>query len=431
MLIIGMNMKRLFVLILVVCVSFSGVMAQATKKRSKKKVKTTQVTKPLELSLPPRSADCFFAVNLPLDSAFGPTEPLQGFGYVNEIHKDAQTKNVFDGEHNSVWYKIDCPYAGKLIIDVTPKSEVDDYDMLVYKFTDKYFCNRVEKNRVKPIRSILSANNSDTKGKIGLSLTATAANLTKESTISYGRYINVEQGDSYIVVLDNLQDGGLGHTIRAEIYTEHTPLYIEVYDSINKVRTTANIKVYDNTTDALVVDLEDAGRTKLKLLPDHNYNINITKPGYFNYRNTTSYANRTGTKDSVLTVRLAEIKIGSVLKINGELYFEEDENDSIAVMKESYEILDEVAKTLNEYSHMNVEIIGRIATDGLNLTSDTENSRKRGQAIKNYLITKGVSEERMVVRGSTKKELLKQIEEQNKKNTQIFPACEIKIKSLK
>ena len=426
-----MNMKRLFVLILVVCVSFSGVMAQATKKRSKKKVKTTQVTKPLELSLPPRSADCFFAVNLPLDSAFGPTEPLQGFGYVNEIHKDAQTKNVFDGEHNSVWYKIDCPYAGKLIIDVTPKSEVDDYDMLVYKFTDKYFCNRVEKNRVKPIRSILSANNSDTKGKIGLSLTATAANLTKESTVSYGRYINVEQGDSYIVVLDNLQDGGLGHTIRAEIYTEHTPLYIEVYDSINKVRTTANIKVYDNTTDALVVDLEDAGRTKLKLLPDHNYNINITKPGYFNYRNTTSYANRAGTKDSVLTVRLAEIKIGSVLKINGELYFEEDENDSIAVMKESYEILDEVAKTLNEYSHMNVEIIGRIATDGLNLTSDTENSRKRGQAIKNYLITKGVSEERMVVRGSTKKELLKQIEEQNKKNTQIFPACEIKIKSLK
>jgi len=424
-------MKRFLVLILVICVSFSALIAQGTRKKTNKKVKTTTIEKPLELPLPPRSADCFFAINLPLDSAFGPTEPLQGFGYVNEIRRDAQTKNVFDGEHNSVWYKIDCPYSGKLIIDVTPKSEVDDYDMLVYKFTDKYFCNRVEKNRVKPIRSILSANNPDTKGKIGLSLTATAANLTKESTVGYGRYINVEQGESYIVVLDNLQDGGLGHTIRAEIYTEHTPLYIEVYDSINKVRTTANIKIYDNTTNNFVVDLEDAGRTKIKLLPEHNYNISITKPGYFNYRNTTSYASRVGTKDSVLTIRLAEIKIGSVLKLNGELYFEDDDNDSISVMKESYEILDEVAKTLNEYSHMQVEVIGRIPTDGLNLTSDTENSRKRAQAIKNYLTTKGVSEDRMTVRGSTKKELLKQIEDQNKKNTQIFPACEIKIKSLK
>ena len=415
-------------MILLVCVAFSGAMAQTAKKKKSKVKKPVVVEKPMELPLPARSSDCFFAVNLPLDSAFGPTEPLQGFGYVNEIHRDAQTKNVFDGEHNSVWYKIDCPYSGKLIIDVIPKSETDDYDMLVYKYTDKYFCNRVEKNRVKPVRSIMSALNPENKGKTGLSLTGISANLTKESNVSYGRYIDAQQGDSYIVVLDNLQDGGLGHTIRAEVYTEHTPLYLEIYDSLAKTRTTADIKVKDHETDALVFDLSDAGRTKLKLLPNKTYDINITKPGYFNYRNTVSYDSRVGKKDSVLSVRLTEIKIGSVLKLNGELYFEEDDNDSVFVMRESYHILDEAARTLNEYSHMQVEIIGRIATDGLNLTKDNENSRKRAQAIKNYLITKGVAEERMTVRGSSKKELLKQIEDQNKKNTTFFPACEIKIK---
>ena len=218
-------MKRILFLIFVLCISFSGVSAQTIKKKKSKPKQPAVVEKPYELPLPDRSSDCFFAVNLPLDSAFGPTEPLQGFGYVNEIRRDAQTKNVFDGEHNTVWYKIDCPYDGKLIIDITPKSETDDYDFLVYKYTDKYFCNRVEKNRVKPIRSIMSLSNSDKKGKTGLSLKGMMANITKESTEGYGRYIDAKQGDSYIIVLDNLTDGGLGHTIRAEDDTEHTPLY--------------------------------------------------------------------------------------------------------------------------------------------------------------------------------------------------------------
>ncbi len=424
-------MKRILFLIFVLCISFSGVSAQTIKKKKSKPKQPAVVEKPYELPLPDRSSDCFFAVNLPLDSAFGPTEPLQGFGYVNEIRRDAQTKNVFDGEHNTVWYKIDCPYDGKLIIDITPKSETDDYDFLVYKYTDKYFCNRVEKNRVKPIRSIMSLSNSDKKGKTGLSLKGMMANITKESTEGYGRYIDAKQGDSYIIVLDNLTDGGLGHTIRAEVYTEHTPLYLQIVDSIAKQRTTANVVVRDAQTDLEIINLTDVGSTKIKLLPQHTYNISITKPGYFNYKHTVSYEDRIGKKDSVLTARLTEIKVGSILKLNGELYFETDDNDSVSVMKESYTILDEVAKILNEYPHMKVEIIGRIQTDGLNLNSDNIESRKRASAIKNYLVMKNIQEERMFVRGSSKKELQKQLEDQNKKNVTIFPACEITIKSVR
>ena len=201
-------MKRVLFIILVVCFALSDIDAQTTKRKKKVVKKQPVIEKPAEIPLPPRSSDCFFAMNLILDSAFGPTEPLQGFGYVNEIHRDAQTANVFDGEHNSVWYKIDCPYSGKLILDITPKSQNDDYDLLVYKYTDKYFCNRVEKNRVKPIRSIMSAPNGNINGKTGLSLTGTVANIGKNSTEAYGRYIDVTEGESYIVVLDNLNDGG-------------------------------------------------------------------------------------------------------------------------------------------------------------------------------------------------------------------------------
>lgn len=422
-------MKRIIIILLSLIVVVGSLQAQTTKKKKKVK-KTPVIEKPAEIPLPPRSSDCFFAVNLILDSAFGPTEPLQGFGYVNEIHKDAQTKNVFDAEHNSVWYKISCPYSGKLIIDITPRSEIDDYDFLVYKYTDKYFCNRVEKNRVKPIRSIMSVPNIDKKGATGLSLQGTLANISKSSNEAYGRYIDVKEGDVYILVLDNLQDGGLGHTIKAEIYTQHAPLYVQVVDSLAKQRTTADIHVKESTQDKELLNLSNTGSTKIKLLPHCEYDILITKNGYFNYTYHASYDRIAGTKDTILTARLAPIKVGSSISISGDLYFDVDDNDSVILMKESYGAIDQIVKILKDYPRIKIEIVGRINTDGLSLKNDNINSKKRADAIKNYMVMQGIPQDNILTRGSTTKELNAQIAEQNKKKTTIFPKCEIKIKSL-
>lgn len=102
-------MKKYIVLLLVFCLLVPCAYAQ-TKKKKKKKTTQPVIEKPAEIELPQRAADCLFAVPLMLDSNFGPTEPLHGFGFVNDIKRDAQTKNVFEKEHNTVWYKIDCPY---------------------------------------------------------------------------------------------------------------------------------------------------------------------------------------------------------------------------------------------------------------------------------------------------------------------------------
>ncbi|MBQ9312247.1 MAG: OmpA family protein [Bacteroidales bacterium] len=423
-------MKRIITILLVLLLVAPCVSAQTVKKKKKKVKKQEVVEKPLEIALPPRSADCLFAMSLMLDSAFGPTEPLQGAGFVEDIKRDAQTKNVFEQEHNTVWYKIDCPYSGKLIIDIKPKSELDDYDFLVYKYTDKYFCNRVEKNRVKPIRSVMSSVNGTLKGATGLSLTGTSAFISKSSTDAYGKYIDVEQGESYIIVLDNLQDGGLGHTIKAEIYTQHHPLYINPIDSIAKQRTTANIRVKESGTDIEMLNVIDAGSTKIKLLPNKSYDIYVTKNGYFNYFRHISYDDATG-KDTILTVRLSEIKVGSNIPLKGDLYFEEKEDGTVAMLPESNVVLDDIVKTLLLYPNINVEIVGRITTDGLDLRKDNENSKKRAEAIKEYLVSEGVPESNITTRGSSNKELLKQIDNQNKLNSTIFPRCEIIIKSLR
>lgn len=423
-------MKRLFVILLIIGILVPGAYAQ-TKKKKKKKTKPIQIEKPVEIALPQRSADCLFAVNLMLDSAFGPTEPLNGFGFVNDIKRDAQTKNVFEREHNTVWYKINCPYDGKLVVDIKPKSELDDYDFLVYKYTDQYFCNRVEKNRIKPLRSVMSSPNASVKGATGLSLKGNLANIPKTSDVAYGRYIDVKMGESYIVVLDNLQDGGLGHTITAEIVTDYKPLYIQPIDSLSKQRTTANIRVKNISTETEIMNLTNVGNTKVKILPNKTYDIYITKNGYFNYQRRVSYTDLISPKDSILSVQLSEIKIGGNIPLNGTLSFDNAKDGTVKVLPDSYKVLDGIVEILTSYPNINVEIVGRIATDGLNLRLDNENSKKRADAIKDYLVEKGIPETNITTRGSSNKELLKQIDNQNKAKITFFPECEIRIKSLK
>lgn len=421
-------MKKIIAITLILLLSF-GLAAQ--NKSKKKKSKKPVPAAPIEVSLPDRCSDCFFPVTLQADVPFGPTEPLRGYGYVNEIKRDAQTKNVFEQEHNSIWYFLEIPYDGKLLIDIKPKSFSDDYDFIVYKYTDKYFCNRVEKNRVKPIRSVQSVVNTEIQGKTGLSLKSNTAHISKESSEAYGKYIDVKAGESYVIVVDNLNDGGLGHTITCEVWTNYSPLVINPIDSLLQQRTTATLHVKELETGRTVLDKQNAGSTRIKLLPDKTYEISLNKEGFFNYTRRISHAQAIG-KDTILSARLVQIKPGSPLPINGDLYFDNNEQGELFLMQESYKNLDEVVKILTQYPQINVNVIGRIMTEGLNVKKDNEVSKKRAEAIKKYLVSQGIAENRITTRGSSIKELEAQIKEQSKsRNKTINPPCEIRIAKKK
>lgn len=417
-------MKKIIILTLIVFLSL-GLSAQSKKK--KKRPQKPAPAAPVEVALPDRCSDCLFPVTLQVDVPYGPTEPLRGAGYVNEIHKDAQTKNVFEKEHNSIWYILEIPYNGKLLIDITPKGFSDDYDFIVYKYTDKYFCNRVERNRVKPIRSVLSVANIEKKGKTGLSLNGTTAHISKESDEGYGKYIDVVAGEKYVIVVDNLSDGGLGHTISCEVWTNYAPLVINPIDSLQQQRTTANLHVKEIETGRVVIDKQNAGSTKIKLLPEKTYEISLKKEGFFNYTRTIHHSQAIG-KDTILSARIVEIKTGSPLPLNGDLYFDNNESGQMYVMQESHKALDEVVKILKEYPQINVDIIGRVMTEGLDVRKDNQVSKERADAIKAYLLSQGIAETRMYARGSSIKELEEQIKQQSKmRNKNINPPCEIRI----
>ena len=426
-----MKKRFIFTIILIIAL-ISGVEAQQSKINKTNKGKKTAVKQaPSETPLPPRCADCFFAAPLQVDVPFGPTEPQRGYGFVSEIRRDAKVKNVFEEEHNSVWYILTIPYNGKLCIDVTPKAASDDYDLLVYKYTNKYFCNRIIGNKVLPVRSILSANNSEVAGRTGIGLKGTLTNIPKTSAVPYGMYIDAKEGEQYIIVVDNLSEGGLGHTINATVNTDYAPLTVLPVDSLNREKTTANLLVKDSETDNIIMEKQDVGAQRLKILPNKAYFISLKKEGYFNYLRAISHAQ--AVKDSILTARLVAIKVGSNLPIKGELYFDVDEQNTVTILPESYPALDDVVKTLQDYPRISVEVIGRITTEGYNIKKDAENSRLRAEAIKNYLIGRGIPESNIKARGSYLKELEKQLDAQKKVKGGglINPMCEIIITKTK
>ena len=125
--------------------------AKSGKKGGKKKsgtavAATPAPSQPQVVELPYNSNDCLFAIPLQLDKPFGPTTAPDGSGRIMEVVADKAHPNLFEREHNSVWYKVTIPYNGDLVIDIMQADVWDDYDFLVYKNTGTYFSNQVMLN---------------------------------------------------------------------------------------------------------------------------------------------------------------------------------------------------------------------------------------------------------------------------------------------
>ena len=166
-------------------------------------------------------------------------------------------------------------------------------------------------------------------------------------------------------------------------------------------------------------------------MPERTYEISLTKEGFFNYTRKISHAQAIG-KDTILSARLVQIKAGSPLPINGDLYFDNNESGELFLMQECYPALKDVVQALTQYPQINVNIIGRIMTEGLNVKKDNEVSKARAEAIKKYLVSQGIAESRITTRGSSIKELEAQIKEQSRsRNKTLNPPCEIRIANKK
>src|ERR1051326_8903947 len=121
---------------------------------------------------PPFNAgDCDKACPLLIEKLLwvGPLPSPKGAGTKMEVHTDDKNSLwYFEKEHNTAWFIITVKTEGDLCMDIIPSDYKDDYDFLLFKADDPDCCNLISQQKLKPIRSNRSHNDTLIKSKTGL-----------------------------------------------------------------------------------------------------------------------------------------------------------------------------------------------------------------------------------------------------------------------
>ena len=249
------------------------------------------------VALPANSNDCLFAIELQPDVPFGPTSAPQGAGRIQEIMRDKSNPNVFEFEHNSTWYKFTAPYSGNLEINITPNNEWDDYDFVVYKYTDVYFSNHLIQNKIKPLAAslttkdttgIAAATPKNSKGQVaakprsrrmttatmGMRADGKRLFLAPGDNEEFLRSLPVRKGETYYIVLDNKSAKGEGHTIKASIQVESFEPLVVFYDPTLKKNVDVDLLILEkkhrqppHRQKPLLPRRQNQVRARIQLLP--------------------------------------------------------------------------------------------------------------------------------------------------------------------
>ena len=460
-----MTMKRIIVAMLA-CALFvgAGFDAQAQNKKGTKgggKAKTTQTTgktkkkkaapepeKPAYVDLPYNCNDCLFAIPLEIDKPFGPTGAPMGGGRMQEVVADKQHPNLFEREHNSVWYKVKIPYNGYLEIDIAQQNVWDDYDFLVYKNTGSYFSNQVMLNKVMPVGINLAAVDSnglavatlaaqqakpkkaaaggtgnaatakkaaakaddtprfdapaEPKPTIGMHYDADAKMLTKKQFGSFIKSIPVHMGEEYYIVLDNTSDRGQGHSIKVSVHADAYEPLVLFYDRKAKRYVDVDLMILergDGGDRPIVQDKTYRGR-RIKFVPDFNYTLYAKKEGYFSiYRefNPRSLMSQ----DTLQIYYMERTERGSSFPIKN-IYFEDGE----ATIIPGYDtaLVDYVAMFLN-HPEVTFMVKGYVQSYGVDVEADMLLSLERAKTVKQWFVDHGIAADRITTTGMTKNEI--------------------------
>lgn len=445
------KMKRFLIALMACALVLGSVDAQAQNKKKKKsskaKAKPTAVVEgtPSVVTLAANSNDCLFAIPLEIDKVYGPTSAPDGAGRIQEIVADKAHPNIFEREHNTVWYKFTVPYNGDLEIAIMQQSQWDDYDFLVYKNTGSYFSNQVMLNKINPVAVNMAGIDSaamfaaimksgkgkgegaaqrpegsrkkggaesdlpsftmtpDAKPTIGMFYDARDKMLTKQQIGKFIKSIPVRMGEEYYIVLDNRTLNGQGHSIKVSVHVDAYEPLVLFYDKKGRRYVDVNLMILERggkEGERPIVKDEHYRGGKVKFVPGFSYLLYAKRDGFFSiYKEFNSWDLMM--QDTIMLYDMERTERGSSFQIR-DLNFESEE----ATLIGNYDsILTDYLLMFRNHPEVNFLVKGYVQSYGVNAEADMLLSLERAKAIKGWFIKNGIDAKRITTAGMTKNEI--------------------------
>ncbi len=396
-------------------------MAQNNKNAQNKKPKPVK-NEPQEVQLPTNSNDCLFAIELSPDVAYGPTSSPQGAGRIQEIMRDKNNPRVFEYEHNSTWYKFTVPYSGNLEINITPNNEWDDYDFVVYKYTDVYFSNHLIQGKIKPIASNISSKDTtgiaaatpkNSKGQpaakprskrmttatMGMKVGGSKYFIAPNEEDDFLRSVPVRKGETYYIVLDNKSAKGEGHTIKVSIQVESFEPLVVFYDPIAKKNIDVDLLILEKNTDNRPIAKNPNFRGgKIKFVPGFNYTLYAKRNGYFTvYKDFNSNVFR---DDTLMRVIMNRTEKGTIFPI-ADIYFDDDAN----LLPESDTSLLNYIQMFKGHPEISFQVKGYVQSYAVDIEAEQQLSIARAKSVKEFFVKHGLNADQISIAGMTQNEI--------------------------
>ena len=386
-----MNIKRKIVfIIIIVLLTITGYSQQ-----------NYQITK--------ENADCETPVLLE-DTIFGPTNAPEGYGKLMEITAEKNNIYYFEKEYNTVWYKFKVPMNCFLTFKIVPVEVKDDYDFILFRYTDNNFCRDIKSKKIKPVRTNLSRNDPKISSITGLSDEASVEYEHSGPGAQFSKGLDVKKDEIYYLVVDNVYENGSGHKVNLHYdnCTEQpekntSVLNLSIVDKATYKPLKATINIFRSNSDwekKPDFSLADTNECSLYIDNRQSYSLQISAKGYLNYSQEITFSK--DQQELTLKLELEKIEAGKNFKIDN-IYFV---GDLAKFITTSAPALKHLLKFMKDNPEVKIEIQGHVNNPASNGKSSKEDLKKmmklsedRAQAVYEYLIKNHIDPSRMTYAG--------------------------------
>lgn len=331
----------------------------------------------------------------------------------------------------SYWYRIVLDSASSFSAKIKPINEGDVYTIFTYKHKQGDFCNKVFRGKIKPINTNrLTANKKESTSSI-----VTEVTITSEKAATY-----------YICVL-NVSPSNCGHhmelinlsdTVRVKAI--HFPCEepeeeilakksgsseIQSPNLSNLMNATVKLKDQLDTTkkidarllikdeltgNEVEIDFAKQNTFNLRIERDKAYKVECIAMGYKRFDHSIVISDYMASDSNDFTIFLKPLQTGEKFKME-HIYFYPN---TYALKKSAYQEMDYLSNMLTNNPDAKIELQGH--TNGNHRVRKNRAYKKRGpewnfegsmkklsihraEAIKKYLVEKGITAQRIVTKG--------------------------------